>query len=470
MKILLTTATRQEHPAMIKAIEKVFTVSEPLGIAYLASVLKQEGYDIEILDSVAEGYTSDDLRGFLLGKDYNIIGITTYTPDWYIVKKNLPLIRELLPASKIVIGGPHVNSMVKISLGKDLFKESAFIDVAVYGEGEQTLLEIVRAIAEKKALDNISGILWKDGNGNIHMNQQRELIKDINTIPFPALELLPLSKYKRTPSSYKRIPVRSILTARGCPYSCVFCDRGAFGASVRKRTIDNVMREVERLVVEFKAEELRIWDDVFTMDEKFTVQICNELKKYNLIWSCNGRVNMINQNMLKAMKAAGCWAMDFGIESGNDRILKVINKRFTSSKASESIKMAKKAGIEVRAFFILGFPGETIETIQDTINFALSNDIDYATFYLPQAYPGTKLYEIAKKEMALDSDFSNYLITGKIPSYINKNVGLDKLQLFQKQAYRTFYKRPSYIAKKILNIRSIEDIKRYFNAISILGI
>lgn len=470
MKILLTTATRQKHPAMIKVIEKVFTVSEPLGIAYLASVLKQEGYDIEVLDSIAEGYTSDDLRDFLLGKDYNIIGISTYTPDWHIVRKNMSLIRELLPASKIVVGGPHVNSMIKIGLGKDLFEESGCLDVAAYGEGEQTLLEITRAIAEKKALDNISGILWKDDHGDIHVNRQRELIKDINTIPFPALELLPLSKYQRTPSSYKKTPVRSILTARGCPYSCVFCDRGAFGASVRKRAVDNVMREVDRLVIEFKAKELRIWDDVFTMDEKLTVQICNELKKYNLIWSCNGRVNMINQNMLKAMKAAGCWSIDFGIESGNDRILKVINKRFTSSKASESIRMAKKAGIEVRAFFILGFPEETIETIQDTINFALSNDIDYATFYLPQAYPGTKLYEIAKNEMALDIDFSNYLITGKIPSYINKNIGLDKIQFFQKQAYRAFYKRPSYIAKKILNIRSIEDIKRYFKAISILEI
>ena len=470
MKILLTTATRQKHPAMIKVIEKVFTVSEPLGIAYLASVLKQEGYDIEVLDSIAEGYTSDDLRDFLLGKDYNIIGISTYTPDWHIVRKNMSLIRELLPASKIVVGGPHVNSMIKIGLGKDLFEESGCLDVAAYGEGEQTLLEITRAIAEKKAFDNISGILWKDDHGDIHVNRQRELIKDINTIPFPALELLPLSKYQRTPSSYKKTPVRSILTARGCPYSCVFCDRGAFGASVRKRAVDNVMREVDRLVIEFKAKELRIWDDVFTMDEKLTVQICNELKKYNLIWSCNGRVNMINQNMLKAMKAAGCWSIDFGIESGNDRILKVINKRFTSSKASESIRMAKKAGIEVRAFFILGFPEETIETIQDTINFALSNDIDYATFYLPQAYPGTKLYEIAKNEMALDIDFSNYLITGKIPSYINKNIGLDKIQFFQKQAYRAFYKRPSYIAKKILNIRSIEDIKRYFKAISILEI
>ena len=470
MKVLLCTATREDSPAMIKAIEKVFTFSEPLGIAYLASVLKQEGCDVDVLDCIAEGYKSGDLKSFLSHNSYDVIGIAAYTPDWYITKRNLPMIKKIQPAAKIIIGGPHVNSMVRAGLGANLFEGIDTPDIAIYGEGEQTLLEVVRAISDKKGPDSINGILWKDSSGNVRVNSPRSFIKDIDTIPFPALELLPLSKYKRTPSSYKRAPVRSLLTARGCPYSCIFCDRGAFDASVRKRSVDNVMRETDILVKRFKTRELRIWDDVFTMDESFTIQICSELKKYNLIWSCNGRINMIGPSVLKSMKEAGCWAVDFGIESGNDRILKVINKRFTVKKAAEAIKMVKRAGMEVRAFFILGFPEETPGTIKDTINFALSNDIDYATFYLPQAYPGTKLYEIAKKEMALESDFSKYLITGQNPSYLNKNIGLENIQLFQRKAYRSFYRRPSYIIKMLLKIRSLEDIKRYLSAISILNI
>jgi len=470
LKILLCNTTREDNPASIEAIDEVFTVSESLGIAYLASVLKQEGYNVEILDGIAEGYNSDAFESFLSKRRYDVIGMTTYTPHWYITKKNLSMVKRLQPHSTVIIGGPHVNSMVNAGLVKNLFDDSASFDIAVYGEGEKTLLDITRAIADKKGVEDIAGILWRSGNGNTHINPPRELIKDINTMPFPALELLPLSKYKRTPSSYKRVPVRSIITARGCPYSCIFCDRGAFGPSVRRRSIENVMREVDRLVNEFQTRELRMWDDVFAMDEKFVIEICKELKKYDLIWSCNGRVNTVTPNMLKSMKAAGCWAVDFGIESGNDRILKVINKTFDIQKASRAIKMVKRSGIDVRTFFILGFPEETIKTVQDTIDFALSNDIDYATFFMPQAYPGTKLYEIAKKEMSLEIDFSKYLITGKVPSYVNKNIGVENIQLLQKKAYRSFYKRPSYIAKMILKIRTLQDIKRYFSAIHILKV
>jgi len=470
LKILLCTATIENNPASIKAIDDVFTVSEPLGIAYLAAVLIQNGHDVEVLDCLAERYDRSALEAFLRQKKYDVIGISTYTPDWHITKKNLLIIKEIQPDSIAVIGGPHVNSMVRAGLYKYLFNDSDFFDFAVYGEGEQAFLDLVRAIADKKNTDNIDGILWKNHDGESHMNLPRKLINDVNAIPFPALEYLPLAKYKRTPSSYKRPPVRSVLTARGCPYSCIFCDRGAFGPSIRRRSVGNVMAEVDRLVEKFKTKELRIWDDVFTMDEKFTIEICNELKRYDLVWSCNGRVNMITPNMLKHMKSAGCWSIDLGIESGNDRILKAINKKFNIQEASEAIKMVKEAGMEARAFFILGFPEETIETVRDTINFALSNDIDYATFYLPQAYPGTRLYEIAKKEEALEIDYSKYLITGKEASYINKNIGLENIQLFQRKAYASFYKRPSYIARRMLKIRSMEDVKRYLSAMSILKI
>jgi len=161
--------------------------------------------------------------------------------------------------------------------------------------------------------------------------------------------------------------------------------------------------------------------------------------------------------------------VDFGIESGNDSILKSIHKQFTVRQANEAISLVKKYGMEVRAFFILGFPGETQSTVEDTINFSLNPKIDYATFYLPQAYPGTELFEIAVKENALESDFSKYLITGSVPSYINKEIGLEKIQIMQKTAYRKFYKRPGYILRRIAAIRNWEDIKRYRKALPIFN-
>jgi radical SAM superfamily enzyme YgiQ (UPF0313 family) len=470
MKILLTTATVEDNVASIKAIDEVFTVSESLGIAYLAAMLRQEGLEVEVLDCIAERYDRHDFEKFLEGKRYDIVGINTYTPDWHIVRRNIRVIKHSFPSASVIIGGPHVNSMVNADLSEHLFEDGAFFDIAVYGEGEKTLVDIVRCLNDNKSLDSIKGIIWKDANNRYRINPPQELIADIDTIPFPALELLPLSKYKRTPSSYKRNPVRSILTTRGCPYSCLFCDRGAFGASLRKRSIDNIMREVDRLVNIFNTKELRIWDDVFTINEDFTIAICKELKRYNLVFSCNGRVNMLSPKMLKVMKDAGCWSVDFGIESGNDQILKIINKRFSVQEASESIKMVKAAGLDVRAFFILGFPQETIQTVGDTIKFSLSNNIDYATFYLPQAYPGTKLFEIAKQEGALERDFSKYLITGKVASYVNRNIGMENIQRLQRHAYRSFYRRPSYIAKMLLKIRGMDDVKRYLSGSSILKI
>lgn len=470
MKVLISNATREDNPAALKAIDKLFTVSEPLGMAYLAAVLKKEGIDVEILDCLALNYKQKNFEDFIKSKKYDIIGISTYTPDWHVTKNNLDIIKKNSPETVVIVGGPHINSLVRANLAKELFDDCQSFDFAVYGEGEITLLELVRAIEKKSDTSQISGIVFKKSDGQICVNPKRDLIKDINNIPFPALELMPLEKYSRTPSSYKREPVRSILTTRGCPFSCVFCDRGAFGRSLRRRNIDNIMAEVARLVTEFKTRELRIWDDVFTSDEKFTLEICKELKKYNLLWSCNARVNMVKPNVLKAMKEAGCWAVDFGIESGNNRVLKAIDKKFTVKEAKESIKMVKESGIEVRTFFILGLPQETLESMQDTINFALSGNIDYATFYLPQAYKGTRLYEIARQEGALETDYSKYLITGKEASYINKNIGLENMQIYQRQAYRDFYRRPSYVLKMILKIRSLEDIKRYFKAVHILGV
>ena len=469
MKILFLTPTRHETDAAIKAIDEVFTVSEHLGLAYLAAVLVKNGFEVEVLDALAEGLDLKGLEIYLNRKHYDVICITTNTPDWKTVIKNLEIVRKIYPKSYIIVGGPHINAMTKINRVSELFEQSGNFDIAVYGEGEVTLLEIVQNIEKNRAVYDLPGTICRLPDGTIKQNASRDLIKNIDTIPFPALDLFPLSKYSRTPSSYKRIPVRSVITTRGCPYSCIFCDRGAFGHSVRKRSIENIMEEVDQLVKKYGTKEIRFWDDVFTMDENRVLNLCLKLEKYDLTWSCNGRVNMITERMLKAMKKAGCWEVDFGIESGNDSILKSIHKQFTVRQANEAISLVKKYGMEVRAFFILGFPGETQSTVEDTINFSLNPKIDYATFYLPQAYPGTELFEIAVKENALESDFSKYLITGSVPSYINKEIGLEKIQIMQKTAYRKFYKRPGYILRRIAAIRNWEDIKRYRKALPIFN-
>jgi anaerobic magnesium-protoporphyrin IX monomethyl ester cyclase len=469
MKILLCTPTKYKTAASIKAIDSVFTCSEPLGVAYLAATLKTDGFEVEILHCEAENISSADLENRLRGRHYDLIGMNTDTPSWPTTVFDLATLRRRYPDSRLVIGGPHVNALWQEQQLGQVFTDAPGIDLAVYGEGENTLRELARRLAAGRDLSAVPGTAVREGN-SVRLNPPRPLAENLDAFPFPALDLLPLEKYSRTPSSYQREPVRSVLTARGCPFSCVFCSRGAFGNTVRKRSVDNVMAEIDGLVKKYGARELRFWDDVFTMRENYVLELCRRLTPYKLTWSCNGRVNLLSDTMLGAMREAGCWEIDLGIESGNDQILQNINKKFTVRQARETIAQIRRHGIEVRIFIILGLPGETRETVQDSIAFSLECGADYASYYLPQAYPGTRLYEIAREQKALAADYSHYLITGSKPSYNNPAFRENELAELQRTAYRKFYRRPGYILRRLLAIRRAEDIKRYFKALAIFRV
>ena len=470
MNILLMTPTWLLSERVMQNLSKVGTVTEPLGIAYLAAKVRENGFNVDILDCIAHDIQVNELESFLPRRDYDLVGITVQTPSFHRARENAVIIKKLMPNVFIVFGGPHINAMQKIDKISDVFHESSELDGAVYGEGEQTFLELAIAVRDKKKFEDIDGLIWRK-SGGIVINKPRRFIEDLDKISFPAFDLLPLSKYKRTQSSYKRKPVRSLLTSRGCPFNCLFCDRGAFGSNVRRRSVGNVLAEIDILVNKFGAKELRFWDDVLTMDEKYLLELCKGLEKFNLSWSCNARVNALTPKSANGMRKAGCWEVDFGIEAGNDRVLKAINKRFTVAQASESFRIAREAGLEIRAFFILGLPEDDEKSLNDTIQFAIDSDLDYATFYMPQAYPGTQLYSMGIKEGSLaDLEWSKFLIIGDEPTYINPVLGKDKIMEYHKTAYRRFYRRPKYILKCISKIRSMEDIRRFVSSASVLKI
>ena len=468
LRVLLMVPTWPRSESTMRQLVGVTTVNEPLGLAYLASVLREEGHRVEILDGIAEDEMLGNLDQRLRGRSFDLIGMTVFTPSVKRARENMEVLRTLFPDSVIGIGGPHVNALFRIGETGRLFREFSQIDFAAYGEGEETILEIARETEGVRDFSGIKGIIWKKGGGQI-INDPRPLISDLDKLPFPALDLLPLSRYRRTPSSCRYEPVRSILITRGCPFSCIFCDRSAFGSEVRRRSLGNVIEEIRVLVEDFGSRELRIWDDVFTLDRNFVLDFCMAIKPFNLPWTCNARVNTLDSDVAVKMRQAGCWAVDFGIESGNDRILKVINKKFTTADARRSFQTARDAGLEIRAFFILGLPEEDQSTLKDTIRFAVSNQIDYATFYLPQPYPGTELYERAVNENALiTDDWSDFRIEGDRPTYVNPNFSPEELVRCQRYAYRRFYRNPGLFIRHLRRIRSWNDIRRYASGVAIL--
>ncbi len=445
-------------------LPEVGSIEEPLGLAYIAAVLERAGHQCRIIDGIAERMDQEDFEKAISADKSDLIGITALTPMIKRTSDAIKTINELKSGVPVVMGGAHIGAMQNVKRHEELFRDDIKIDFAVYGEGEYTLLEIVERLEKGQPTSDIDGTIVKQ-NGKVVVNKPRELI-ELDDLPFPARHLLPKDKnlYRPSPSRCRRFPVRSIVSSRGCPFKCIYCDKSVFGPTVRYRSPKKVADEIEHLINEFGARELRFWDDNFTLNKKLVLELCNEIidRKLDILWTCFARVNTVDREMLEAMKKAGCWQVDYGIESGDDQVLKNIRKGFTAKKALEVLRLTRDVGFNIKANFLFGLPGDTVEKIEKTIEFAKECDPDVVVFHLPQAYPGTELFEIAIKENALDSDdWTKYLIQGDEPSYINPAIGKEKLQELRKKAYKEFYLRPKIIIRYLRDIRSLSDVSRY---------
>jgi len=272
-------------------------------------------------------------------------------------------------------------------------------DVVVLGEGEQTMLELVRAVQGGTSLTNVSGIALTE-KGEVRVTSPRSFIENLDDVPFPSRELFDNEAYKHYYSKNFGYTTTSVITSRGCPFKCDFCSRPIFGNKFRSRTAANVAQEVETVL---RLSYDRIWfaDDCFTLDRKRMLSICDELvrKRVGIGWECLSRVDTVDLEVAKRMKQAGCVRVFFGLESGNEEVLKIMKKQATTRQALNAVRIFKKVGVQVGAFFIIGYPGENDETVLDTLNFASSLPLDYLSFTFPYPIPGTPLFERVRDRM-----------------------------------------------------------------------
>ncbi|MDK2877112.1 MAG: anaerobic magnesium-protoporphyrin monomethyl ester cyclase [Archaeoglobaceae archaeon] len=298
------------------------------------------------------------------------------------------------------------------------------------------------------------GVYYKE-NGKIIRNERRGFIEDLDSLPFPAYDLMPLDKYTVLGERLEQFPM---ITSRGCPFACRYCSSSLYmGHRFRARSARNVADEIEWLCEEFEAKHIAFGDDTFTLNKKRVVDICTEIKKRGLeiTWSCSSRIDTITAELLKMMKSAGCVAIYYGIESASKRILDYYRKKISLEKAKEVVRATKKAGISAICSFILGAPMETKEEMKKTLKLALKLDPDYAQFSILTPYPGTEIYEEAKKEnLLLTEDFQEYT-AGK--PVLKTLVSPEDLAKFLRKCYLRFYLRPNFIAREIRkgNIRLI---------------
>ncbi len=411
----------------------------PLGLLWMAAVLEQDGHIVKLLDCPVNNWTLDDVMSKISEFKPDMVGIAAITQLLERAKEVSLSIREKYPEILIFIGGPHVNNMPDESLNETK------ANIAIVGEAELTVKKIANNIEKYKGPQIIHG----------------EMVMDLDSLPMAARHLVDMNKYTALPNTYKKYPhVASIITSRGCPYTCTFC--GDANGKFRQRSVEKVIEEIKSLQKEYGIKEISFWDDIFTMNKNWMIEFCNRIKedKICILWSCYSRLNLLDSEILKAMKNSGCWNVFVGIESGNQDILDNVKKKITLETIREKIRMIKESGIEVRGSFVLGLPGETPEKARKTIDFAIELEPDYAQFTLCTPHPGTEIWRESEKWGKLNKDFTNY--NEWQPVFLPYGYKDSKeLKKVHSEAFRRFYFRSKYVLGRIKKIRSIDDVLRY---------
>jgi anaerobic magnesium-protoporphyrin IX monomethyl ester cyclase len=384
----------------------------PYGLATIASTLRNEGFEVEILDLNALRPSRKEILETLEGKSWHLVGlsglITTYQFQTWLISK----LKRINPDAPVVSGGGLATS------SSDILFEKSPLDIAVIGEGEETMLELCRALDEGDDLRPIRGIRFREGEWII-TNPKRKNIPHLDDIPFPAWDLLPMDIYLQNPiwgdvagnSSGFRSGVRvtrsmNIITSRGCPFSCNYCYHLFGRSSYRFRSAQNVVDEIEALVDGYGTDFIGFVDDNMMASETRLLEFCNlmEKKKFPLTWGCHGRVTSAKPEILQRMAETGCVWIGYGIESGSQEILNAMNKKATVAQAKEAVVNTREAGIFPNTTFIFGYPGESPRTIQETIDFKREMAIQCGSFFATP-YPGTPLYERVKGHIKDDEGF-----------------------------------------------------------------
>jgi anaerobic magnesium-protoporphyrin IX monomethyl ester cyclase len=450
------------HIALIhpKISDGAVSITPPLGLAYLAAVLEKKGVRVTCLAADAEQLSCDQAAKRILELDVDVVGISTTTLSVNNAKRIWKRIKSDMSNVIGIAGGPHATVFPEELLG-------AGFDFVVRGEGESTISEIVDLLNGKTKIQEVRGLSYIEAGKMCH-NDNRPLISDLDSLPYPAWHYFPLDLYH---SEFKKSDLcLPIITSRGCPGHCVFCYKGLFGNRFRVRSPGKIVEEISFFIHRYGIEEFAVVDDSFTSIPIRVTRFCELLleKKIVIPWSLPSgvRVDTASEQLFSALKSAGCYRIGFGVESGNDDILKSIKKNTTKEQARNAVEMAKNAMLEVYCFFMLGNLEETIDTLNDTIRFAIELNPDVAQFSIATPLPGSEMFNMLESNNRLISynwEDYNYL-KSRVNVFRHKHLSSSLLAKKLRQAYLAFYLRPGYIIGRIRQLKKSEDFLKNVQA------
>lgn len=413
-----------------------------LGLISIASYIREKGFTVKIIDvpvlGISVKFFEDYLKNNYGNEQPRYIGFTAVTPsvkNAYIMAK---IAKKIFPEVKIVFGGSH-----STILSEEVIRQDE-IDIVVRGEGEITFTEIL----EGKDLASIDGIVYQKDD-KIIFNHKRERIKNLDELPWPAYDLLDINKYYPGRGSYKRLPAMTMLTSRGCPGRCTFCNR-TFGHRVTFRSAESLIDEIKILIKNYGIKQIMFYDDTFTTYKENVKKLCQLLIDQNIdvSWSCFSRVDYIDLELLKLMKKSGCHQIMYGIESGVQEVLDSINKNISLDLVREVVRLTKLADIDVRCSFMIGNPIETKETILKTLDFAIELNPDVAAFNITTPYPGTQMFKDAKKkDLITIHDWNDYDLSKSVMKL--ENINQEEVLKLYSYCNRKFFFRREYILMRL---------------------
>ncbi len=416
----------------------------PLGLAYMAAVLDQNGFEVKIIDCPVNGIDHQKLKAELSAFQPALVGTGSMTPTIASALKVAQVAKEACPDATVVMGGPHAT----FSDSEVLTQEKA-VDIIARGEGEETILELAKQPESGQKLQDIKGITFRKNN-QIIQNPMRPFIQNLDALPLPGYKFLSIEKY--WVSNRKLLP---IITSRGCPYACSFCVASQmFGQKFRARSPKNVLDELEWLQNEFGAEGVAFQDDTFTFDRKRAMEICDGMieRKLKLHWGCGTRADVVTKEVLAKMAAAHCDETMFGVESGCTSMRAILKRGVSNEQIENAIKWAKEAGMFVTVSVILGYPGETKATLQETLDFAAKLQPDDVWLCHATPYPGTHLREIVVKNgWKMSTDWATYNTMN--PIFEDPALPAAEIAAMRRRFYNKFYS-PRYIMR--------QTVKGYF--------
>lgn len=435
-------------------------IEPPLGLAFIAGMVRARGFDVLLIDSTTLGYDLARLRQVVAKWRPGLVGISANTPVYPTALQVADVVKTALPGATVILGGCHV------TLYPERAMAHAAVDGVVVGEGECAMAEIAEALAGRRSLSGIAGLLHREG-GQIVREAPRPFVEDLDVLPPPAFDLLPMHKYRISLGMARGTPAVSMVASRGCPMNCKFCTSpGIWKRRWRHHSPRYVGDVLETLVRKHGVRHVQFRDDTFTIQAEWVEGICEEILRRNLRlhWDCYSTVGLVREEMTRRMKAAGCSCLSIGIESGNDEMLQKY-KGTSKAEVREKMALLRRIGMQVRLFFMLAPPAERREHLEETLAFALELDPDFAMFTPTVPLPGAILYEELLASGCGVPDYDHHLQNFQNILYAPAPFTIEELEEFRSLCYRRFFLRPRYMVRMMRNVMNWDSLKRSLEAI-----